>query len=388
MSMAALFSSPSFAAKTGLFGPPARLAVGGLPVAVVIRDFNGDGHPDLATLNLSTGDISILLGTGKGKFGPATSFGTIFTSAFSFSSADLNGDGKLDLVAPAFNGFSEGVVSILLGDGNGSFSAVREFAIAGYSPSAVAIADFNGDGKLDLAVPAYNILNEGVVAILLGEGSESFSAATHFLVGTDPKSVAIGDFNHDGKLDLAVANAGSDNVSILLGRGDGSFNDATNFPVGSPGPASIAAGDFSGSGGLDLAVANSGNGLGNTVSILKGNLDGSFGLPTDFIVGSGLGNAQPYSVAVGDLNCDGKPDLAVANVNEGSVSVLVGTGHGSFHAALNFPVGNEGSGPVSVAIADLDGDGKLDLVTADFGEDFVSVLLNTIKKKCKARKTD
>jgi hypothetical protein len=281
---------------------------------------------------------------------------------------------------------ADGLVSVLLGHGDGSFGPASDFAIGGFNPTSVGVADLNGDGKLDLAVTASN--GDGsipFVSILLGDGNGAFGAPAQFLVGSDPKSVVIGDFNHDGKLDLAIANNLSDNVSILLGDGTGNFNTATNFPVGSPGPSSIAAGDFNGDGNLDLAVANSGSGIGSTTSILMGDGTGAFGPPTDFVVGSS-GSAQPYSVAVGDLNCDGKLDLAVANINETNVSVLIGTGTGTFDAALNFLVGNQGSGPISVALADFNGDGKLDLATADYSEDFVSVLLNTAKKKCKTHK--
>ena len=155
---------------------------------------------------------------------------------------DFNGDGKLDL---AVTGYSTNDVSVYLGDGNGGFSSATTFAV-GTHPGAVAVGDFNGDGKLDLVVVNNNSSN---FSVLLGTGTGGFSAATNIAVGTRPDSVAVADFNGDGKLDLAVANYGSNNVSVLLGTGTGSFSAATNIAVGTH-PDSVAAADFNGDGAL------------------------------------------------------------------------------------------------------------------------------------------
>jgi len=185
--------------------------------------------------------------------------------------------------------------------------------------------------------------------------------------------LAVGDFNGDGNLDLAVANVDSATVSILLGTGTGSFGAKTDFGTGSF-PFSVAVGDFNGDGALDLAVPNvsdfDGNGVDiNTVSILLGTGTGSFGAKTNFDTGS-----TPVSVAVGDFNGDGNPDLAVANQGSQSVSILLGTGTGSFGAKVDF---GAGSFPVSVAVGDFNGDGALDLAVANLGSATVSILLNT-----------
>ncbi|MEK6287034.1 MAG: VCBS repeat-containing protein, partial [Acidobacteriota bacterium] len=210
------------------------------------------------------------------------------------------------------------------------------------------------------------------VSILLGTGTGSFGAKTDFSTGFAPASVAVGDFNGDGNLDLAVADRGDfesgtdpETVSILLGTGTGSFGAKTDFGTGSP--FEVAVGDFNGDGNLDLAVANNNN----TVSILLGAGAGSFGAKTDF--GTGI---QPISVAVGDFNSDGKLDLAVANYgfNGATVSILLGTGTGSFGARTDFVTG---SGPASVAVGDFNGDGKLDLVVANLRSNTVSILQNT-----------
>ena len=196
-------------------------------------------------------------------------------------------------------------------------------------------------------------------------------------MGTLPRSVAVGDFNGDGKPDLTVANQDADTVSVLLGNGDGSFQAPRTFAVGSV-PFSVAVGDFNGDGKPDLTVANENVA---TVSVLLGNGDGSFQAQRTFAVGS-----TPISVAVGDFNGDGKPDLTVANDGANTVSVLLGNGDGSFQAQRTFAVG---TAPLSVAVGDFDRDGMPDLVTANSAgtppgvpdpfntDNSASVLLNT-----------
>ena len=325
---------------TGSFGTATNFAVGTFPFDVAVGDFNGDTFLDLAVVNTNSNNVSILLGTGTGSFGPATNFATGGTAPRYVAVGDFNGDGILDLAVT--NAGSTSNVSILLGTGTGSFGPATSFATGGTFPTSVAVGDFNGDGILDLAVTN---TNSNTVAILLGTGTGSFGPATIFAVGATPASVAVGDFNGDGILDLAVANFGSTTVSILLGTGTGSFGPATNFAVGSA-PFSVAVGDFNGDGILDLAVVNQNS---NNVSILLGTGTGSFGPATNFAVG-----ITPRSVAVGDFNDDGILDLAVVNGGSinvpGSVSILLGTGTGSFGPATNFAVG---SFPRAVAVGDF-----------------------------------
>ena len=241
-----------------------------------------------------------------------------------------------------------------------SFAAANNFAVG--DPRSVAVGDFNGDGKVDLAIPNQVANN---VAILLGTGNGSFSAATNFAAGSGPRFVAVGDFNGDGKLDLAVANNGSNDVSILLGTGAGGFSSPTNFAVGAN-PFSVAVGDINGDSKLDLVTANTGS---DNLSVLMGTGTGSFSAASNFSVGS-----QPDSVAVADLNRDGKLDLVVANFNSGDVSILLGAGNGNFAAANNFAVS---PGAFSVAVGDFNGDAALDVVTANFNPNNVSILLGT-----------
>src|SRR3989442_2442525 len=187
-----------------------------------------------------------------------------------------------------------------------SFITHKDF-VSGSNPVSVAVGDFNADGVQDLALTNYNCCNlynyhpeNNTVSVLLGNGDGTFQPARTFAVGTNPTSVVAGDFNSDGKLDLAVANAGSNTISVLLGNGDGSFQTAQTFAVGIT-PWSVRMGDFNNDGKPDLAVANYGS---STVSVLLGNGDGTF--PAAPLFGVGL---NPRSIAVGDGNGDGRPDL-------------------------------------------------------------------------------
>ena len=202
--------------------------------------------------------------------------------------------------------------------------------------------------------------------------SVPLSPPSSYTAGSGPDTVAVGDFNGDGKLDLAVANNVSNNVSVLLGKGDGTFHAAVNYGAGTN-PTSVAVGDFNGDRKLDLAVANWN---GNDVSILLGNGDGTFQPAVNYNVTFG-----PQSVAVGDFNGDGKLDLAVANYFGEALSILLGNGDGTFQAHVNYQAG---SGPVWVAVGDFNGDGRLDFAVTDFDGSggpgsgvLVSILLQT-----------
>jgi len=339
------------------------------PFSVAIGDFNGDGSLDLAIAGQY--NVTASMGNGKGGF-TASSGGLLDPEIFPLSIAvgDFNGDGNPDLVIADDTALSKNV-RVLLGNGRGGFTAApgKPFVV-GRSPGSVAVGDFNADGNLDLAVADSDDNN---VTVLLGDGTGGFSAASGspFPAGSDPQSVVVGDFNGDGKPDLAIANGGSSNVTVLLGNGTGGFAAAPGspVPVGS-GPRSLAVGDFNGDGKLDLAVANYND---NTVTVLLGDGMGGFtarGGPLR--VGS-----NPSSAAVADFNGDGKPDLAVANYKDNTVTVLLGDGTGGFTAVSGspFPVG---VGPNSVAVGDFNSDGEPDLVTTNYKDNTVTVLLNGV----------
>src|SRR5229473_403315 len=294
------------------FQAPQTLVAGGTPESVAVGDFNGDGAADLAVANyIAAGTVTVLLGNGDGSFQAPRAFSTGGRYPFSVAVGDLNGDGRPDL---AVVNVSSNSASVLLGNGDGTFQVPRSFATGG-TPISVAVGDFNGDGAADLA--AVNITSNNISS-LLGNGDGTFQMPRSFATGGTPISVAVGDFNGDGRLDLAVANQASDNVSVLLGNGDGTFQAARSFAAGSF-PWSVAVGDFDGDGVPDLVVANQNS---SDVSVLLGNVDGAFQVPRSFAAGS-----TPMSVAVGDFNGDGRLDLAVANRDSNRVSVLInGTG--------------------------------------------------------------
>jgi hypothetical protein len=251
------------------------------------------------------------------------------------------------------------------------------------------VGKFRGVGMPDDLAVANS--NSGDVSVLLGNGDGTFQAPQNFGADGFPRSVAVGDFNGDGILDLAVANEGSNNVSVLLGKGDGTFLLAVNYDVGPDSIfPSVAVGDFNGDEVQDLAVAS---GFFGKVSVLLGNGDGTFRAPVSFAAG-----VQPWSVAVGDFNGDGLPDVAVANLGDcsegscvgSSVSVLLGTGDGSFQPPINF---DAGGGPRSVATADFNGDGLPDLAVAhSIPPGGLSVLINNsaseLRRKRRVRRRD
>jgi Ca2+-binding RTX toxin-like protein len=338
------------------FDPAVNYGVASNPLTVTIGDLNGDGFSDLVTSSNGSTNVSVLLGNGDGSFGTATNFNALRPPS-SVVIRDFNGDGFSDLVTAN----STSNLSLLLGNGDGSFGTASSISV-GASASYVAIGDFNRDGFSDL-VTANFISNN--LSVLLGNGDGSFGAATNFAVVNLPQHVAIGDFNGDGFSDLVAPNFNSNNLSVLLNDGNGSFGTATNFATDTR-PVYVATGDFNDDGFSDLVTANNGS---NNISVLLGNGDGSFGTATNFAVG-----LAPRSVVVGDLNGDGFSDLAVTNFSSSNVSVLLGNGDGSFGAATNFAAGSLTRG---IAIGDFNGDGKPDLVTANQFGNNVSVLLNT-----------
>jgi hypothetical protein len=257
--------------------------------------------------------------------------------------ADFNSDGKLDL---AVTNFTDNTVSILLSATNGTFLAKSDFA-TGNSPSGVAVGDFNGDKKIDLAIANEN--NQSV-SVLIGRGDGTFETHTDYNVGSYPIGIATGDFNGDGKIDIAVANVYDSTVSILFGNGDGTFKNQITVNVGTT-PTSIATGDFNKDGKTDIITGNSGSA---TVLLNEGN--GNF----TRIDSGGLPTANNY-LALGDFNHDGKLDATVLNQSSAQVYFLSGKGDGSFAkpslVATLFP----GAG-YSITAVDVNHDGKLDLI--------------------------
>ncbi|HTC92169.1 MAG TPA: FG-GAP-like repeat-containing protein, partial [Terriglobales bacterium] len=351
--------SASAALAQVTFSGPTNYNGDNTPYAVAAGDFNGDGKIDLAFPNLGSDDVSILLGNGNGTFGAATNVPLTAGSGPQYAAVgDFNGDGKLDL-AIADN--ASGMMSVLLGNGNGTFQAAVNYA-AGTNPRDIVARDLNGDGKIDLIVS-----NSGAntISVYIGNGDGTFKPQVTYTVGNSARAVVVGDFNKDGKLDLAVTNTNDNTVSILLGNGDGTFKPQVTYATGNA-PWFLCTGDFLGNGNLDLAIANNND---NNVSVLLGNGDGTFQAQRTYAAGAGAHSIETY-----DFNGDGILDLVVANNGSNNISILLGNGDGSFQAPTNFTVGN---GPKGMFLGDLNADGRADIAVANVGAGNVSVLLNT-----------
>jgi hypothetical protein len=356
--------------RTGVaaFGAQSTLATGAGPAYVTAADVNGDGIPDLIVTNLGSNSVGVLLGNGNGTFQSEQTFATELLPA-QVVVADLNGDGKPDLVVENVNDRS---VSVLLGNGNGTFHAQQTFA-RGFAPSSVVVSDLNGDGKPDLVITTIS----DDVSVLLGNGDGTFQSQITFAVGSKPISVACADLNGDGNQDLVVSNYLSNDVSVLLGNGNGTFQAQQTFATGT-GPFGVAVSDINGDGQPDLVVADQNS---NAVSVLLGNGNGTFQSQVTFATGFQsqvtFAGSGPRYVAAPDLNGDGKPDLIVTNAGivpgSGSVSVLLGNGNGTFHAPETFAAGPR---PYGIAVADMNGDGRPDVIVGNSAGSNVSLLLN------------
>jgi hypothetical protein len=337
---------------------------GSQPYSIAVADVNGDGKPDLLTPNYGNSTVGVLLGNGNGTFQTATTYSTGGSQPTSLAVADVNGDGKPDLLVANYGSNTAGV---LLGNGNGTFQAAATYGAGGLSPDGIAVADVNSDGKPDLLTANYNSLTAGV---LLGNGNGTFRNATTYGTGGYPYSLAVADVNGDGKPDLLTANyyasTSNQGASVLLGNGNGTFQTATTYGVGGFTPYSLAVADVSGDGKPDLltALANGKTG------VLLGNGNGTFQIAATY----GTASSVALGIAVGDVNGDGKPDLATAKAN-GTTGVLLGNGNGTFQAATTYSTGS--SNLNGVAVADVNGDGKPDLLTANYGNNTAGILLNT-----------
>jgi hypothetical protein len=333
------------------------------PVAVAIGDFDNDGRPDLVTANTNTNAVNLLLDDGQGGFKPPAPL-VVGTGPSSIPSSvaviDLTGNGKKSIVAAT----SDGMVSVLLGNGNGTFQPPVNYTV-GSSPSFLTAADL-GSGKLDLAVANAGSNN---VSILLGNGNGTFQpSAVNVAVGAKPSAVAVGDLRGKGKKDLVVTNADDNNVSVLLGIDETTYEHPVNYSLGSGNakPSAVVVGDFNRDGKADVVVANRGF---NNLSLLLGLGDGTLQQPAVSIA-AGM---APSALVAADFNGDGKLGLAVANSGSNTVRVLLGNGNGTFQALPDIMVG---ANPVALAVGDLNNDGAPDLVTANQTGNNVSVILN------------
>jgi FG-GAP-like repeat len=362
-----LLGAAAAAAQPGQFVEAPQFATGVNPQAVASGDFRGDGKVDLVVANSTSNTISVLLGNGDGTFRAKVDYPT-GSAPQGVAVGYFSNSGKLDI---AVTDSASNTVSIFLGNGDGSFQKKVDYA-TGTQPWGIAVGDFNKDGNLDLVVTN---AHDDTVSILLGKGDGTFNLQVGKNPPTtfNPVSVVVVDLNQDGNLDLAVAGNNSNNsISVLLGKGDGTFQTQLPFSLGALGakvnPYSIVSADFNGDGFPDLAVANQ---QGNTVSVLLSN--GKSGISWNLLAHVDYATAAfPTGIAAGDFNGDGHIDLAVSDGNGNSVSVLLGNGDGTFQAQTGYGTGDI---PFSVIAADFNGDGKTDLAVANSGGNSVSVIL-------------
>jgi len=350
----------------GTFDGVVTLDPGFKSSALHVADVDEDGRPDIVALVANEGTpagpgFGVLLGHGDGTFGPATMYGWQTRNVEGIQALavhDVDDDGHIDVVMPAWPDQLYASVAIAFGNGDGSFGPQEIHGGAG-SVSAVGFSDFNEDGRTDIA--AVHVMAGGVT-VLLNQGGRIFGARPPaYAAGASPNAALIADFDADARPDVAVLGRNSENVSILWGTGDGGLLPGGSFPIGGlPGPEAMAADDFDGDGRKDLAFGIPATG---TVAILRSAGDGTFEPPLSFPTSAGT--LHMLSV---DWNHDGDPDLVTANNkppawfppdhSAGTVSILLGAQGLSFHAPDTYVFQNK---PYALAAGDFDADGKIDL---------------------------
>lgn len=332
------------------------------PTSIAIGDFNHDGKLDLAVAAQGTNSdqLTILLGNGNGTFRVGGNYAVGGGDLYSVATADFNHDGILDLVVVQY---LNDTVSVLFGNGDGSFQPSVDYTTA-MAPIFVTAGDFNGDGVPDLILLEDYTFGH-YLSVFLNNGDGTFGPRQDTPTAT-PYVLSVGDFNRDGKLDAVVG--GSNGLQVFLGNGDGTFTPGAIYSnVLSFG--SMAVADLRGVGILDLVIPGDAN---DSVEVFLGNGDGTFQPEKDYHA------VWPVATAVGDFNGDGKVDIVVSNddpaQNLSGISVLLGNGDGTFQAAKFYPAGDES---VAVAVADFNGDKKPDVAIADHLYAYITTMLNT-----------
>ena len=335
------------------------------PSGFAVTDLNGDGRPDLAVHSYYLRNVSSFLGDGIGNFGGQLNY-AVKAEPTNMATGDLNRDGKPDLVV-----VNAGYLSVFMGNGAGGFAAPKHL-LTTVGPYNVVIADFNKDLKPDLAMT-----NTNQVALMLGDGAGGFGSPVTFAAGqspydtnstASPYGLVAADFNKDGKLDLATANYW-DSVSVLLGDGAGGFGAPVRFNLDPMDhPDALTTGDFNKDGKLDLAVLAAENGR---VVIMQGNGSGAFTVTKRIYVG-----AFPHRVLVHDMNGDGKDDIILTVSQKTNIVALFGDGAGGFGPVTQYPVQADSSFG-GLGTGDFNGDGRPDIVTSTYPTNNIAVLLNT-----------
>jgi hypothetical protein len=340
------------------------------PWGLASADLDGDGRNDLVVGNV--GDfgtigttIQVLINAGGGTFKAPVAYN--FGSQPSFVAiADFDGDGHPDIVAANNNDIT---VTVLHNLGNGTFGNFTSFAV-GMAPQRPVAADFNGDGKPDIAVTNFgdsSLPSMQMTASVLTNTGMSFGTASDWGVDGNPLGIDARDINGDSKIDLVVANKGTNDVTYLAGNGNGTFQPTYTALSKLNGPANLIARDFNGDGNIDLAITEF---LGGDVALALGTGTGQFGAPTPLPIAA---NTNPFDIASADVNNDGKPDILVTDAGSNDFAAFVSLGPGTFQPVLRFACGD---GPRGIAVADLDGDGHPDVAISATLANEVQVFLN------------
>jgi hypothetical protein len=337
--------------------PKVNYITGDAPFSVITADLDGDGDLDLVTANYAADSISVLKNNGNGTFAQRVHY-AVGVRPQTVASADLDGDGDMDLVTANINSHN---ISILKNNGDGTFTTKVDYP-TGNNPDAAIVVDVDGDGDIDVVSSNFS---PNTISVFKNNGDGTFAVKVDYATGTSPYSITSADLDGDGDIDIVTGNAISPSISVLKNNGNGSFTAPVNYTTGFLGSNSIAAADIDNDGDIDIITAHSST---RDISILKNSGTGVFDPSTPYGTGT-----NSYSVIAVDIDGDADIDVVLADYDLNTVSVLKNTNGGTFSGKTNYGTGNK---PRSVTFADLDGDGDLDLAAANFLDDNISVFSN------------